>query len=173
MKIANLSPAESYWFRLPENFKNKKKNLYLTWWNMFEPWDSYRNYLVAKEYCNLEESRTSNSGTFTNFAQTDQQLYELHMYLMYLKFGFGRAIQDVGIEIRRGAMTRDQGINLAKVYDGKYPKDNIEIYLDYFKMSKKEFDQLLDYWVNKKLFYKCKKTKIWKPKFTIGQDFIY
>ena len=50
----------------------------------------------------------TNPGTFTNFAQTDQALYDLRTYLMYLKFGFGRATQDVGIEIRRGAMTRDQ-----------------------------------------------------------------
>ena len=50
----------------------------------------------------------SNSGTFTNFAQNDQLLYPLHTYLVYLKFGFGRATQDAGIEIRWGAMTRDQ-----------------------------------------------------------------
>ena len=33
------------------------------------------------------------------------------------------------------------------------------------------FDKVLDKWVNKKIFYKCKKTKIWKPKFKIGEDF--
>ena len=42
------------------------------------------------------------------FAQNDQALYSLHAYMMYLKFGFGRATQDAGIEIRR-AMTRNQG----------------------------------------------------------------
>ena len=50
----------------------------------------------------------TNPGTFTNFAQTDQALYDLHTYLMYLKFGFGRATQDVGIEIKE-SNTRDQG----------------------------------------------------------------
>ena len=43
-----------------------------------------------------------------------------HYYLMYIKFGFGRATQDAGIEIRRGAMTRDQAINLVKLYDGVF-----------------------------------------------------
>ena len=66
--------------------------------------DSYKNYLLAKEQYNLEEIDESNSGTFTNFAQNDQALYALHAYLMYLKFGFGRATQDAGIEIRRGAI---------------------------------------------------------------------
>ena len=39
--------------------------------------------------------------------QTDQGLYPLHTYLMYLKYGFGRATQDACIEIRRGAMDRE------------------------------------------------------------------
>ena len=53
---------------------------------------------------------------------------------MYLKFGFGRATQDVGIEIRRGAMTRDQGINLANLYDNHYPEEFIDQYLKYYPL---------------------------------------
>ena len=95
-------------------FMNTSKNIKMAKWSYFEPWDSYRNYLVAKEYCGLKESGNSNSGTFTNFAQNDQALYSLHAYMMYLKFGFGRATQDAGIEIRRGSMTRDQAVNFMK-----------------------------------------------------------
>ena len=84
---------------------------------------------------------------------------------MYLKFGFGRATQDAGIEIRRGAMTRDQAINLVKIYDNCYPKEFLDLYLDYYEMSKSEFDGVLDYHVNKKLFSKEK--GIWMPKFEI------
>ena len=47
------------------------KKIGLTHWGYFEPWDSYRNYIVSKEF-GLTESLTGNSGTFTNFAQNDQ-----------------------------------------------------------------------------------------------------
>ena len=126
----------------------------------------YKNYLLAKEQYNLEEIDESNSGTFTNFAQNDQALYALHAYLMYLKFGFGRATQDAGIEIRRGAMTRDQAINLVNIYDGRFPSENIDKYLKYYQMSKKEFNKTIDKWANKKIFYKSKKG-YWLPKFKI------
>lgn len=159
----------TYWFELPDAEEN---NFHITHWSYFEPWDSYRNYLIAKENCGLTESEETNHGTFTNFAQTDQALYDLHTYLMYLKFGFGRATQDVGIEIRRGAMTRDQGINLVKLYDGHYPENYIDKYLNYYDISKEEFDKVLDKWVNKDLFYKCSKSKIWKPKFEVDNDFL-
>jgi hypothetical protein len=76
------------------------------------------------------ESEETNSGTFTNFAQNDQALYALHTYLMYLKFGFGRATQDASIEVRRGAMDREQALNLVRLYDGQYPANFIETYLD-------------------------------------------
>ena len=35
----------------------------------------------------------TNPGTFTNFAQTDQALYDLHTYLMYLKFGWWKQLK--------------------------------------------------------------------------------
>ena len=54
---------------------------------------------------------------------------------MYLKFGFGRATQDAGIEIRRGAISREQAINLVNLYDGQFPEEYIKDYLKYYKIS--------------------------------------
>ena len=113
----------------------------------------------------IRGNEKSNVGTFTNFAQNDQAFYALHTYMMYLKFGFGRATQDAGIEIRRGAMTRNQGINLVKLYDNHFPDEFINLYLNYYKISRREFDKIIDYWVNKKLFRKIKNR--WQPKFSV------
>ena len=164
LKETNLDKKKLFWFEI-----DKKKiditNLKLTHWGYFEPWDSYRNYLFAKEKYKLEESESANEGTFTNFAQNDQALFALHMYLMYLKFGFGRATQDAGIEIRRGAMNRDQAINLAKLYDNSYPEKFIDLYLDYYEMTINEFNDVIDKFANKNLFKKV--SGKWQPKFSI------
>ena len=121
--------------------------------------------MIAKDHCGLIEAPVGNSGTFTNFAQTDQSLFALHMYLCYLKFGFGRALQDAGIEIRRGAMNRDQAVNLVKMYDGNYPENSIDTYLDYYQMEKNEFDSVIDKWANKDLFQKI--DGLWQPTFEV------
>ena len=102
----------------------------------------------------MQESELSNEGTFTNFAQTDQGLYPLHTYLMYLKYGFGRATQDACIEIRRGAMDREQAKNLVQLYDNYFPESLVEEYLNYYQISLKQFEKTLDKFVNKKLFTK-------------------
>ena len=143
----------------------KEKNIYHTHMSYFEPWDSYRNYLVAKEHCGLREKTDCNPGTFTNFAQNDQALYALHTYMMYLKFGFGRATQDGGVEIRRGAMTREQAVPLVRLYDNHYPENIIDQYLEYYKMTKEEFDTVLDKYANRNLFNKINGR--WEPTFEI------
>tara|TARA_R110002012_G_scaffold47399_1_gene124217 strand:- start:24359 stop:25438 length:1080 start_codon:yes stop_codon:yes gene_type:complete len=166
-KVLNLlddvSPSDLYFWRFPDKSELSGREIYLTHWSYFEPWDSYRNYLVAKEHCGLSEKDEGNSGTFTNFAQNDQALYALHSYLMYLKFGFGRATQDAGIEIRRGAMTREQAVNLVRLYDGHFPEEFVELYLDYYEMTQEEFDAVLDKWANKELFEKHDGR--WMPRF--------
>ena len=84
---------------------------------------------------------------------------------MYLKFGFGRATQDAGIEIRRGSMTRDQAISLVQVYQHHLPEDLIQQYLEYYEMDLTEFKAVLAKWVNKDLFEY--KNDQWLQKFSI------
>lgn len=162
---AGLPEQDLFFFRFPKDAELARSPIEITHWSYFENWDPYRNYLVAKEHCGLKEAEDSNAGTFTNFAQNDQALYALHTYLMYLKFGFGRANQDASIEVRRGAMDRAQAVNLVRLYDGQYPHDFLETYLDYYRMSQAQFDAALDRWANQDLFEKV--DGYWKPLFTL------
>jgi N-acetyl sugar amidotransferase len=160
-------PKEAlYFFEFPDEAELRRGRIEITHWSYFENWDPYRNYLVAKEHCGLKEAEGSNAGTFTNFSQNDQALYALHTYLMYLKFGFGRANQDACIEVRRGAMDRQQAVNLVKLYDGQFPEGYIEMYLSYYRLTRDEFDAILDKWANKTLFKKT--SGRWKPIFTVA-----
>ena len=117
-------------FTYPSDKILRSKKIEITHWSSYENWDPYRNYITAKKFCGLQESLSNNLGTFTNFAHNDQALSALHYYLMYIKFGFGRATQDAGIEIRRGAMSREQAKNLVNLYDGQYPKKHLPLYLE-------------------------------------------
>ncbi len=165
LKNSGLPDAALNFFRFPNNDVLESSSLEIAHWSYFEAWDSYRNYLVAKEHCGLKEASESNTGTFTNFSQNDQALYSLHTYLMYLKFGFGRATQDSGIEVRRGAMDRAQAVNLTRVYDNHYPEEFLQLYLDYYQMTETEFDSVLDRWVNRALFDKIDGR--WMPNFEV------
>ena len=164
-KKNGLTENQLFWFKFPSKKEYEKLKITITHYSFYENWDPYRNYMVAKKHCGLKERKSLNKGTYTNFSQNDSYLYQLHMYFMYLKFGFGRTNSDAAIDVRRGAMSRDQAIELVKLYDNYYPEEYFEKYCEYYKLSKKEFLKNIDKWANKKLFEK-KKGK-WEPKFKI------
>ena len=159
MSVADLTP-----FRFPED--EQLQDVSITHWSYFENWDPYRNYLVAKEKCGLTDAEDTNEGTFTNFAQNDQEIYALHTYLMYLKFGFGRANQDACIDIRRGALSREQGLNLARIYDGKLAEGALQKFANYYGVSLARLAEIIDRWVNTELFDKV--DGAWVPKFVLA-----
>ena len=161
--LGEFSKEDTYWLQYPDEADFRRLNPDIAHWSYFENWDSYRNYMVAKEKFGLQEQTERCLGTYNNFAQTDTTLYDLHTYLMYLKFGFGRCSQDVGIDIRRGALSRKQGLALVKRYDGEYPEPYISGYLEYMNISINEFNEALDRHVNKALFEKVNGR--WKPTF--------
>jgi len=153
------------WWLLP-SWDEMDGGVFLTHWSRFEDWDPYEHYLIAKKYCGFQALPTRSIGTYTNFAQLDDYLQDLHIYLMYLKFGFGRASADASIDIRRGAMDRKQAVALVKAYDGEYLEPLIPEYLEYFGMTKKEFDKVLEKWTNKELFEILEGGRV-KPKFEV------
>ena len=165
LEMSNLTKEQLHWFTYPSIEEIKKKKLQLTHWSYYEDWNPYRNYEIAKKHCGLVENETMNIGTYTNFGQLDQKFYPLHCYLMYLKFGFGRTTMDAGIDVRRGAMTREQAVKLVSMYDTQQaPEVFYDTYCDYYEMTKVEFYETLDKWVNKDLFEKKNR---WVPKFQI------
>lgn len=163
---SGLSDSQLFWFRMPEQSDLDKKTIKVTHFGFYENWDPYRNYQLAKKHCGLQETEAQNIGTYTNFAQTDQDLYPLHVYLMYLKFGFGRTTQDAGIDVRRGAMSREQAVQLVSMYDDFYPEKYFDKWFKYYDIDMKYLQLVFDKWANKDLFKKNKDGK-WTPTFVI------
>jgi hypothetical protein len=67
----------------------------------------------------------------------------VHDYMKYVKFGYGRCTDHVCRDIRSGAMTRAQGIELVRQYDHVVPGD-LPRWLDYVGMTRTEFEAMAD-----------------------------
>jgi len=155
-----------YWFLYPPQEEIVKLQPEICHWSYFEDFVNYKHYIVAKEKLGLVERAERNIGAIENFSATDTNLIHLYFYLMYLKFGFGRTTSEIGNEIRRGAMTRAQAVNITKKFDGEFPEKHVGSYLEYYGMTRDEFYAVLDKWANKELFEK--QDGRWTPKFTIS-----
>ena len=62
-------------------------------------------------------------------------------YLKFLKRGIGRTNHLVGIDIRNGKLSREEGLALMKQYDGKRPA-SLDLFLDYVGMSEEDFEEI-------------------------------
>lgn len=67
----------------------------------------------------------------------------VHDYMKYVKFGYGRVHDHVSRDIRNGLMTREQGVELCRQYEGVVPGDIVR-WLDYVGMTRTEFEQAAD-----------------------------
>jgi hypothetical protein len=76
--------------------------------------------------------------TFNLFAKVEDHANDIHDYLKYLKFGYGRATDDASTEIRHGRMTRDEGIEMVRRYDAREPT-SLPYYGDFMGISVDHF----------------------------------
>ncbi len=123
---------------------------FFTQYSRFKNWSpSLHGHLAVLKGMRTEGVR--NIGTFTTISQLSDKLQDLHCYLMYLKFGFGRCSSDVSIAIREGWKDRIEGKALIDKYDGEIPDQHVFEYLEYFDMGIKEFEEVLNSFVNREI----------------------
>ena len=121
------------------------------------PWDGLTNYLLAQANGFSSYGKVI-EGSVVDYENLDNHQTGIHDYFKFLKYGFGRATDLVSLFLRRGRISRSQGLELIKLHDGKYPwtylgKPLVEI-LDRINVSLAEFDEICDRFTNKNLFLK-------------------
>jgi len=115
-------------------------------------WDARKQLEIIKQNGFAVKEDGPTEGTYTNYENIDEKLVSLHDYLKYVKYGFGRATDHAGIDIRNGRLTRKEGLELVKMYDGKYPKYGISEFIKYSGMTKQEVDEIIDSYTNPIIF---------------------
>ena len=82
-------------------------------------------------------------GSFEGFDSIDDKIDDLDFFMMGVKFGFGRATRMASRLIQGGHLTREQGMELVKRYDGEYPKTYLPEVLDYLNMTEGELGEII------------------------------
>jgi len=119
------------------------------------PWNGFSNALIAQAHGFTTLDRPV-EGSIVNYENLDNHQTGIHDYFKFLKFGFGRATDLACLHIRRGNLTREDGLRLVKRHDGKFPWTclgmPLEKILEYIEMDFDEFVAICDRFTNKRLF---------------------
>jgi N-acetyl sugar amidotransferase len=121
----------------------------------YMPWDGYGNALFAQAH-GFETYHKPVEGSLVNYENLDNVQTGIHDYFKFLKYGFGRATDLACLHIRRGRLSREDGVKLIRMHDGRFPAEYLGVPLaDVLRdigMTLEEFVRVCDRFTNKKLF---------------------
>ncbi len=151
----NFTHDEVEIYKYPKKTDLEKKSIKGIFLGFYERWDPMKNYKVAKK--NGFKSFGNNlEGCYFDFEKIDNFQHGIHDYFKFLKFGFGRATDQLCYMVRRKKISREDAIKIAKNIEGKYPKSymgkSLKDILNRVNITVEEFNKICDKFTNKKIF---------------------
>ena len=107
-------------------------------------WDPQECFYYAVENTGFAPNTQRTEGSYSKYSSIDDKIDPFHYLTTFIKFGLGRASYDAAQEIRNGKITRDEGVNLVKLYDHEFPMRYLPEFLDYIEMNSDEFYKTMD-----------------------------
>jgi len=128
----------------------------------FVDWNAKKHVELMIDKWNFGSVTYERDRSFVQYAKIEDHANDVHDYLKYLKFGYGRATDDASMEIRHGRMTREEGLKLVKRYDANEPS-TLEYYCEFLGITKNYFYQLVEPMRDTSIWMK-NNDGIWEPK---------
>ncbi|MBP7089110.1 MAG: N-acetyl sugar amidotransferase [Candidatus Omnitrophica bacterium] len=173
-EVEGIGLKELLWYQFPDKDELKKSNIKGVYLNYYaKEWGFWKNtdFSIERGLSKREDHDPFQAGRLNPYCSIDSDMQIINQMLKYYKFGFGFVTDEVCYAIREDRMTRKEGIELIKKYDGKCGDKYLREFCEYIDISLEDFWQVVDKFVNKKLFLKNPKTQKWEPKFEVGIDF--
>ena len=123
-----------------KDFKDLDLNILFLGW--FLKWDPQEIYYYSTKNSGYILDDYKSDGSYGRYSSVDDKMEYLHFYCSYIKFGIGRCL-DTSQEIRNGHITREEGVNLCKKFEGEFQKDMLKIVLILWDLLIKKLKKLL------------------------------
>ena len=119
-------------------------HLEAVYFTYYFPFDVYENALLCKDKFNFQWIEPRTDGSFEGWDSIDDAIDGLDFFMMWKKFGFGRATRMASRMVNYGHMTTEQARKYIEMYDGEYPKMYLPEVLEYLDMTQEEFDAVIE-----------------------------
>lgn len=126
-------------------------------------WDPITHTQKIKEL-GWKELDEAPAGSYSRAENCDMRFIDIREHIKYLKYGYGRATDQLNIEIRANRIHRVDALRIAKEIDGKVSQENIEVFCRYLGIDEEEFYDIVEEFVNHELFLKNDEGN-WIPRF--------
>ncbi|HMO18050.1 MAG TPA: N-acetyl sugar amidotransferase [Oligoflexia bacterium] len=103
-------------------------------------WDEERHVDFIVEHFEWRDSQVEN--TYKGYKSTECVMAGVHDYANFIKRGVGRSTVHASDDVRRGLITREEGMELSKEFDSQRPHA-LDFYLSITGYSEEEFEKIL------------------------------
>lgn len=139
-----IDPEELRPYLPPSHEELERNKTEIHFYSYYKKWVPQENYYYAVEHTGFTASPFRNEGTYSKYASLDDKIDGFHYYLGFIKFGIGRATSDTAHEIRDLHITREEGVELVKKFDGEFPERYFKEFLNYVDISEEYFWEVVD-----------------------------
>ncbi|HAR62793.1 MAG TPA: N-acetyl sugar amidotransferase [Candidatus Margulisbacteria bacterium] len=105
-------------------------------------WDTKKQVEIIKQELGWTGQDVEGIPPIYDYEKIECQFQGVRDYAKYIKRGYGRTAHLVGIDIRNGRMTREEGNKLAEEYDGKRPA-SLDHFLEILQITEEDFYNIL------------------------------
>ena len=145
-----------------------KENIQIHYLGYYIKWIPQEAYYFSVEKTNFKARPHRSQGTYSKYNSIDDKIDDLHWYTRFIKFGIGRATDEASQEIRNNHLTREEGMALAKKFDGELPDRYLKEILDYLEIDEHYFHKRCDDFRSPHL-WKLEGNQ-WKLRHTVNKD---
>ncbi len=169
----DVSEEEMYFYQMPDIQKMREKGIKAIWLQYYtKEWSQVGNadFAIARGLWGRMHEDLHDIGRYRRFTALDSDLQIVNQMIKYLKFGFGFATDEACYDIREGRLSREDALWYVKEYDGKCGEKYIDQACEYLSITRQEFWEVVDSYVNRSLFEKNEAGE-WIPRFQVGIDY--
>lgn len=137
-----ISENDVIQFHYPDDKELERVGVRGIYLNNYIRWDSRAQHeKMIKEFGYKTGKQTR---TFDTYNDVDCFNYsDVHDYIKYIKYGYGKVTDHACREIRLRRMSRDQGVQLVKQYYNQ-PMQNLALFLNWLGITENSFNYIID-----------------------------
>lgn len=154
-------------FLPPKTEELERANIEVHYLGYYLKWTPQEVYYYAVENTGFKARPFRTQGTYSKYSGIDDKIDDLHFYTTFIKFGIGRTTYDASQEIRNKHLTREEGVALAKRFDGEFPDRYFNEVMEYIGMKPDHFHELCDKFRSPHLWGKNDKGE-WQLRHTVA-----
>lgn len=152
----DVTPQDAHFYYYPPDEDMEAAQLRLVYLGYYMPdWSGRNNadYAIARGF-KVRPEPPEAIGDLWGFSCLDEDFSIVNQFLKYVKLGFGRVTDQVVEAINSGIMSRDEGLELVRKYDGKCDISFIRRFCNYLEITEEEFWQVVEKYRNQDIWQK-------------------